>query len=258
MALTAVLLCLVIQRWLHFDSYTRQYNWFEPYYQWLKARFGQTSHWNGLGGVAIIILPVVFIYILVALFICRTLTIVGYYFLTVAVLWYCMDVRSLAKSQSGAVAQKVLIHVYERVFALIFWLLILGSTGVVLYTLVITLRQFLEKSPAQNNEEGTGLLSAVAIVQGVLDWLPLRLIGITFALVGHFSPTFALWRLKVLTGIDKTPDLAAACGLTALDMNKETKLLSLEELKSLDGLISRALWVWLVVIALFTIGRWIG
>lgn len=41
-------------------------------------------------------------------------------FLTVAVLWYCMDVRSLAKSQSGAVAQKVLIHVYERVFALIF------------------------------------------------------------------------------------------------------------------------------------------
>ena len=257
MALTAILLCLAIQRWFHLDSYTRQYYWFESYYRWLKTHCSQTPLWNGLSGVIVVILPLLATYILISLFIYHTLTIIGYYFLTVAVLWYCMDARPLVHTKDWVIAKKVLIHVYQYLFALIFWLLILGSTGVVLYILVISLRQLLEKSQIKNNASEMTMLQVTSIFQGILDWFPLRLTSITFALVGHFLPTFMLWRLHVLTGIDKTPELAAVCGLTALDINKETQILSLEELKALDGLISRALWVSLVVIALFTIEQWV-
>ena len=256
MALIAILLCLTIQRWFHCDIYTRRYYWFESYYQWLRLHSSQTSiWWNGFSGVVIVILPLLATYVLISIFIYHTLTIIGYYFLTVIVLWYCMDARPFVHVKEGAIAKKMFIHVYQYLFALIFWLFILGTTGVVFYVLVINFRTFLEKSQIKNDETEITLFQAVSTIQGILDWLPLRLTGITFALVGHFLPTFMLWRSNVLTGIDKTFELVVVCGLTALDMNREKHTLSLEELKILDGLIDRALWVSIVVIALFTIGQ---
>ena len=62
----------------------------------------------------------------------------------------------------------------------------------------------------------------------------------------------------IVSGISHTREPVVEWGLTTLGMAGKAKLLSLEELKAIDDLINRALWVWLVVIALFTIGRWLG
>ncbi|WP_304985003.1 regulatory signaling modulator protein AmpE [Coxiella-like endosymbiont] len=255
MALTAILLCLVIQWWLHFDSYSRQYHWFDAYFHWMKERFEHLSFWRGIGGVGIVVLPLLLIYILIALFVCHLLTIVGYYFLTVVVLWYCMDTRSHAPENIAHVTvEEVLINAYRRIFALIFWLLILGSTGVVLYTLVANLNRHLGN---HSLEEDNNLYLAARRIEGVLDWVPVRLTGITFALVGYFSATFKRWYSYVYTGIASARQQIIEYGLTALGIEESHPLL-VEKLVAIDGLINRALWVWLVVIALFTIGRWIG
>lgn len=88
MVLTVILLYLAIQRCFHFESCSKQYDCSERYYLRLKERFGLTTIWQGFSGFGIIILPLLLIsYILVAFLICHLLTIVGYYFLTVAVLW---------------------------------------------------------------------------------------------------------------------------------------------------------------------------
>lgn len=257
MALIAILLCLAIQRWFRFDNYTKRYYWFESYCRWLRVHFGHTLFWHGFGGMIIIILPLLVTYILISLFIYYTLATIGYYFLTVIVLWYCMDARPLVQIRDRVITRQVFIYVYQNLFALIFWIFILGPIGVVLYVLVINIRKFLEKIQIENNEMEIALFEAVSTSQGFLDWLPLRLTGVTFALVGHFLPTFMLWRSNMLTGIDETPELAVIYGLTALDMDKETQSLSLKELEALDGLVDRALWISLTTMALFTIGKWI-
>ena len=255
MVLTAILLCLLIQRSFHFNSYSRQYHWFDAYFQWLKARFGHLSFWHGIGGIGIVILPLLLIYILIAFFTYYLLAIVGYYFLMVVVLWYCIDVRPLdTENVAQLTVCEVLINAYRHIFALIFYLLILGSTGVVLYTLVVSLRHHLER---HSLEEDNNLFLVASKMEGILDWIPVRLLGITFALVGHFSATFKQWCSCVYTGIASARQQIIDYGLTALGI-KEGHPLLVEELVAINGLINRALWVWLVVIALFTIGRWIG
>lgn len=250
MAFTAILLCLMIQRWLHFDSYSRQYYWLDAYIYWMKERFEHFSFWDGIGGVGIVILPLLFFYILLALFIYQFLTIVGYYFLSVLVLWYCIDLRPFASRTAYSTVGELLISAYRRIFALIFWLLILGSTGVVLYTLVMNLNRRLEKA------EGSSFSFAARGVEEVLDWVPVRLTGITMALVGHCSETFKRWCLYVYTRIAAQQQIREY-GLCALGISDNHPLL-IEELVAIDGLVNRALLVWLVVMALFTIGRWVG
>ncbi|WP_244896969.1 hypothetical protein [Candidatus Coxiella mudrowiae] len=106
---------------------------------------------------------------LIAHFVCISLTIVGYYFLTVVVLWYCMDARPLAPENiAHATVGGILINAYRPIFALIF-LLILGSTSVVLYTLVASLNRHLGN---HSLEEENNLYLAARRVEGVLDWVP--------------------------------------------------------------------------------------
>lgn len=258
MALTALLICLFVQRWLHFDSYTRQYNWFEHYYLWIKRCCEQTSIWSGLVGVFIILVPAWLIFILFALFVYHVIGIIGYYFFTLVILWYCLDVRSVNEIVSSQVTTRELLVIsYQRIFGLIFWLLILGVVGVVMYYLVSSLRNFLERAPRNENEQT--LLASVVLVEGVLDWIPLRLVGITYALVGQFSPTFKYWYQNLFTGLSQTVYQAVEVGLIALGLTDQSEVAASEQqINLIEGLVNRSLLVWLVVIALFTIGMWIG
>jgi len=258
MALTALLICLFVQRILHFDSYNHHYNWFIYYYEWMKARFSKSSSWLGLAGVLLVILPALAIFILFAVFVYYVIGMIGYYILTLIVLWYYLDARPLTKEAHGETAQILLEQSYQGIFPVIFWLLIFGVSGVVMYALVINLRNHLEREGQGDIEKN--FYEVAVKVQGVLDWIPLRLLGITYALVGHFGPTFKFWYQNLFTGgIDQTREQSARCGLIALNLEGQSdQIVTDEQVLAIQSLVNRSLFVWLVVIALFTIGMWIG
>jgi membrane protein required for beta-lactamase induction len=85
-----------------------------------------------------------------------------------------------------------------------------------------------------------------------MDWVPVRLVGLAFALVGKFGPTFGLW-CNHLLGMHEDQNLVVEYGKIALDAEENEKLPEL-----ILGLLERGLLVWLVVLALFSIGYWIG
>lgn len=257
MALTALLICLFVQRILHFDSYSRHYHWFGYYYEWMKARFCKLPSWSGLLGVFIVILPVLVVFILFTVFVYYAIGMIGYYILTVIVLWYYLDARKLTKEMDQPTAQKLLEQSCRGIFPIIFWLLLFGVSGVVMYALVVSLRSHLN-TVAQGDVE-KDLLSVVIRVQDVLDWIPLRLLGITYAVVGHFGPTFKVWHQNLFTSINHTCKQAAQCGLVALNLaDQANRVITDDQMTAIQNLINRALLVWLVAIALFTIGMWIG
>lgn len=257
MALTALLICLFVQRMLHFDSYSHHYNWFGYYYEWVKGRFSTSPAWSGLAGVGIVVLPALVVFILFAVFVFYAIGMIGYYILTLVVLWYYLDARKLKNEVNQITVQKLLEQADQGIFPIIFWLLIFGVTGVVMYALFISLRHHLQQEAQGDVEQG--LLRVSIKAQGVLDWIPLRLLGATYALVGHFGPTFKVWYQNLFTGMDHTREQAAECGLIALNLaDQATQPVTEDQVASIQSLINRALLVWLVVIALFTIGMWLG
>lgn len=256
MTLTIVLLCLAVQRWLQFVSATRQFDWFTHYFAWLKQRYENKSFWPHLGGVLLIILPAWIIYLLVATLIYHVIGMIAYYLLTLVVFWYCVDARSLWLSNiNGENLRHILSRTYQRLFAMIFWLFLLGSGGVVLYSLVLLLDDALE---FKADEKSVALRGFTLKVEAVLDWVPLRLMGLSYALVGHFTPAFQYWYKHLWTGLDYTKEEATTCAFLAAGLKEESGGVSEQQLSEMNHLVNRALLVWLVVIALFTIGAWIG
>lgn len=257
MAITIILICLAIQRWFCVDRVVRNNEWFDYYYRWISDRFSQLSWWPTWLGVVTIILPALIIYMLAAGLIYHVLTIIGYYLLALVVLWYALDAKPItAENTNQHTLEQLLIDSYQRIFALIFWLVILGSTGVVLYTLIVYLRRCLEGMP--DDSQADSLLANTLKIQAILDWIPLRLLGLTFALVGQFSVTFSYWYQNLLVGLEQGREQTAACGLMAISLESSQGTPNQEQVTAIEGLINRSLWIWLVVIAVFTIGHWVG
>lgn len=61
-----------------------------------------------------------------------------------------------------------------------------------------------------------GLTQRARWVQKILDWFPVRVLGFVFALVGHFTAVFAVWRKNFFTSLRENDATLADCGIAAL------------------------------------------
>ena len=259
MEFTVILACLLLQRVFHFDHLGRQFDWFAIYYQKLR-RFDQIlPGWSGFAGILLIILPLVALFSVLSVLVYHWFGELVYYLLNLVVIWYCLDGRLLQLSDVKSMTPSQLLAIsYVRIFAIIFWYIILGVVGVVVYICIVNLRSVLEHKNQVNASE-EHLLSAITKVEGVFDWLPLRLMGITYALVGQFGASFQLWCKQFFTGFEHTREQAAECGLVASGLTEAvSEPLTEETVRQIESLISRSLFVWLVVVALYVIGTWMG
>src|SRR3989339_1376095 len=202
MTFLVIAIALLLQRIFQIDNQIAKYDLFMTYYRWLHARFSQSSAWSGFSGVLVAVLPGLIVFTVLMTFILHIFGWVVYYLVSLFVVWYYMDAKPLAKDLVGEVkADDVLLMSYQRIFAVIFWFAILGATGVVLYTLVASLRIELESQDSLSGSEQS-MLKSTTEIEAVLDWLPLRLLGLTYALVGEFSATFQAWS-KALAGLGR-------------------------------------------------------
>ena len=97
-------------------------------------------------------------------------------------------------------------------------------------------------------------LPLVEKIQAIMDWLPIRLLGISFALVGHFSSVFSSWLNELTSGLSTSHRQISKWGMEALNGHSKEKSSSQEA----KMLVERALLLWLVALALISIGTVIG
>lgn len=155
--------------------------------------------------------------------------------------------------KSTSNVEQLLLLAYHQVFAMIFWYALIGPWGVGLYYVLIQLRTTL----AKNELEYKDLLPLLVRAQGIMDWVPVRLLGISFALVGHFSVLFPLW-LKELPGkIDDSQDYVVDWGTKSLELSKPNDQEQTQTAAAL-ALVERSVIVWLVALALISVGSWIS
>ena len=95
----------------------------------------------------------------------------------------------------------------RRLFAVLIWFILLGPAGALLYRLIDLCHSV-----------STTVTRPAANVLSLLDWLPVRLFTLFFALAGHFTNVIKHWKHDVLTYPKMNSILLSECGVAALDI----------------------------------------
>jgi AmpE protein len=89
---------------------------------------------------------------------------------------------------------------FERYFAVIFWFVLAGAPGALLYRLLVLRSDMnLDSEPEDKYRVQHGL--------HLMEWLPARLLGLSLAFVGNFTACLDSWRASVLSGSMSTVDV---------------------------------------------------
>lgn len=236
MSFIVILVCLAVQWFMGLSGAMYEFHWAGHYIQWMRQRFSKLMQGHGLFAVLVLVLPIVIVVSLIFTVVYHVLGHVGYLVLSLLLLWYCIDATGLKQTPAAtASASDLFLKSYQKIFAPLLWYFIFGPVGLALYVVVAVLRAELSDQ------------RYFVMTHGVLDWVPIRLVGLTFALAGNFGAVFKLWMSNLLSGVSDNQNQVVAFGESAMTSDPDAM-----------SLIRRALLIWLVVMALITLGKWFG
>ena len=282
----------------------RHYEWYGRWLGWLDEQFPGEGAWRGRWGIAFALVPPLLAVALFQLALREPLYGLAGLLFAVAVLFYAwgprdldLDVEAIIDApdpasrraamlrlwpdgppgaiDGGALISAVFQNALRRWFGVLFWFLVLGPTGALLYRLAVLACEgpYARKLPREPAQGARALLQ-------LLDWPVAQLMTLSLALVGNFDTVLGAWReaggasfalnhrfldaaarASVRTelaeeaadyaedGVEAPADNALLTASTASD---------LPELRDAMSLVWRSLLVWLAVLALFVIAGFVA
>ena len=282
----------------------RHYGWYGDWLRWLGARFAAGSAWHGRWGLVLALLPPLLLVGLFQVALDEPLFGLPGLLFSIAVLFYAwgprdldVDVDAIADARDarsrhdaaawlfpdgtapsldgGALVGAVFRSAQRRWFGVLFWFLLLGPLGALLYRLLALSAEgeAARELPAENAAGARTMLA-------ILDWPVAQLMTLALALVGNFDTVLGAWRdaggasfaidSRFLDAVarasvrvelaeeaadrfdEQSEQLADAAGTPA------TVVADMPELRDAMSLVWRSLLVWLAVLALFVIAGFVG
>ncbi|TYT26891.1 hypothetical protein FZO89_11845 [Luteimonas viscosa] len=301
--LLAVVVALVLGHFARdLTAALRSHGWYRAWLRWLDARFPDDGAWRGRYGIALALVPVLLLVALVQWLLHDTLFGLPSLLFGVIVLFHAWGPRDLDRDADavldaasgdarraaaswlwpGMRRHETSLHPFalvcavfdaalRRWFGVLFWFLLLGPVGALLYRLTAIVA---EDEVAADLPSTT--VSGARTLLAVLDWPVAQLATLALALVGNFDVVVGAWkdaggasprldtgflraaaRASVRSDIaDEAEEYAGAGVPTGSALVHE--LGPLPELRDAMSLVWRSLLVWLAVIALFVIGGWVS
>jgi adenosylcobinamide-phosphate synthase len=193
--------------------------------------------------------------------------------------WCDVSAHELNAEEVARVSiEEALLASHRNVFGVIVWFVLFsalglgGAAGALLYRLT----QFLCARWGKENEAELGQFGAFARQAfHIVEWLPIRLTAITFAIVGDFEDTIYCWRSQAASWIDPESGILLACGAGALGVRlgmpipqggllQDRAELGIGDdadadfMQSATGLVWRSVVFWLILLLLLTLASLLG
>jgi AmpE protein len=288
----------------------RQFGWYANLVGWLNGRFGEGSFWRGRWGVVLALLPPVLVIGFFQLALDGRLLGTAQLVFGIAVLFFVWGPRDLdrdvdaildapdaasrrermaqltnsadASGGRSGLVEAVFRNALKRWFGVLFWFLVLGPVGAVVYRLsaLAAVGDIASRVPA-NTRQGARTWLAI------LEWPVAQLMTLALALVGNFDSVLGAWRSaggasfgadnRFLGAaarasvrremVDEGTDYAVGDGGIDDDSFSESGsgtaspglgLSDLPELRDAMSLVWRSLLAWLAVLALFVIAGFVS
>jgi adenosylcobinamide-phosphate synthase len=199
--------------------------------------------------------------------------------------WTRLDTVGMDSTEIARIAvEKSLVTTHRNVFGVFFWFLMpLGPACAVMYRVAEYLARAWNE-PDHMRNEAFGQFAARAFYW--IDWIPVRLTAIAFAVVGNFEDAIYAWRnfasrwedeskgiilaagggamgVRLGTPAENAPQLLPADAATVDLSESEADVLPGEEpnvraLQSTVGLVWRALLLWMMLLLLLSGAVWLG
>ncbi len=168
------------------------------------------------------------------------------------------------------VEQAVFVHANNRLFAVIFWFVVLGPLGPLgawaYRTTDLIRRRAVATVQETDDPDSTAALlrDAAILLHGWLAWIPARLTALGYAAAGHFDAALGAWRAPSEQLQANLPEynenLLARVGVAALALQDEDD----EDLMqrgvrgatAANQLVFRSLIIWFVIISAMTLYGW--
>jgi membrane protein required for beta-lactamase induction len=291
MTLLVIVICLIAERFLLDHQALRQTGWLDAFNRWLTRQ--PLPEWSrkGLPGLLLLLLPPLLITALLQqLFDGGLFGLLSLLF-AAGILLFCLGpvdldtqvndyihavetededraqqiAREIIEDEpptsepalSQAVSESILYQANQRLFGVLFWFLLLGPLGALLYRIATLLPR-----SEQANQEMDFYLSAKQL-ETILNWLPARFTAICYAIAGSFEDALYGWRSYQDSRREEFSDSnsgilictgGGAMRLTTLLGEHNEELQDYSHLpQSAMALVWRSLVVWLLVVGLLAL-----
>ncbi|MFT5501749.1 MAG: AmpE protein [Woeseiaceae bacterium] len=166
----------------------------------------------------------------------------------------------------SAVEAAVCVQANNRLFAVIFWFVLLGPLGAWTYrvTDLVRRRAVFNASRDDGNTVSQDTVEGTQLLHGWLAWIPARLTAIGYAMAGSFEGALSAWRNPQENSPahlnEQNESLLARVGIGALGLHpvegESNSDRGVRGATAANGLVFRLLFIWAAVIAAMTLYGW--
>jgi AmpE protein len=277
MTFLVVFVSTVVELALGSAASLRDTDWVGGWRDWLTGLLGHQPWWNGLGGLLVTVGVPMLVIGFAGNWLSGWAWPAGFLF-GVAVVLYCLGPGDLnrdidryfaaANDQERASAadalavsldspreddaafalRAMLVAAHDRIFAALFWFVVLGPMGIVLFRQASVMRHDAAEATESMSDWAEQLYQ-------ILVWIPARLFALGFGIAGSFTHAFEAWREAEDFGLASGERVIGAVGLGAVQSSQPeaSDAEPSQRARAVRGLINRTLIVWLTLLALLAL-----
>jgi len=294
MIMISIVICLALEFFTNGLETYRSWRWLDTWLMKMKSLLHARIRWDGPWGVlAVLILPLL-LCVLLSLILDNVLLGIFELLFGILVLIYslryqpqdrlidevidALEAGELIRANERAekiighlpnaekdlvkqVSDAIFVNINDRMFAVMFWFALLGPAGAIMYRMVWLYSR-------QDRPDEPGFMQSMRKLRDILDWIPVRLLIVGFAITGSFEEAIHEWREAFQEGIEDLSVLhryiLIHSGQGAIHIDRylsnadETGAdrFDVNAIRAARGLVLRTMLAWGIVVAVITLTGW--